>query len=228
LVQFCYGSTNLGADPNSIKSLECQIMDIADDIAYSSFDLVDGAQARFITSERLKQWANENGIEPELETYFGQLVEMVRINRIVPRISRVLGDLIQSCTVEPSKFVLGKKTNRHAWKVVLYPAARQRIELHKRICKDLIYGSTALRQIEFKGRQLLEAMAKAFLDNYLSSRSPQPLVPASIHRHIMGTEGTKARARLVCDYISGMTDAYAVRCYRRLFDPTYGSISELI
>jgi dGTPase len=219
---------DLGQDPNSIKSLECQIMDLADDIAYSSFDLVDGAQARFITSERLKQWGNETGIDPEVEPYFASLVEMVRINRIVPRISRVLGDLIQSSNVERSKFSLGKKTNRHAWKVTLFPAARQRIELHKRICRDLIFGSSALRQIEFKARHLLESMSKAFLDNYVTARSPQPLVPASIHRHIMGTDGAKPRARLVCDYISGMTDAYAVRCYRRLFDPTYGSISELI
>jgi dGTPase len=36
------------------------------------------------------------------------------------------------------------------------------------------------------------------------------------------------KARLLCDYISGMTDAYALRSYKRLFDPDYGSISELI
>ena len=37
-----------------------------------------------------------------------------------------------------------------------------------------------------------------------------------------------ARARLLCDHLSGMTDAYALRSYKRLLDPDYGSISELI
>jgi dGTPase len=32
----------------------------------------------------------------------------------------------------------------------------------------------------------------------------------------------------LCDHLSGMTDAYALRSYKRLLDPDYGSISELI
>jgi dGTPase len=36
------------------------------------------------------------------------------------------------------------------------------------------------------------------------------------------------KARLLCDHLSGMTDAYALRSYKRLLDPDYGSISELI
>jgi len=41
-------------------------------------------------------------------------------------------------------------------------------------------------------------------------------------------ETKTARARLLCDHLSGMTDAYALRSYKRLLDPDYGSISELI
>ena len=43
---------------------------------------------------------------------------------------------------------------------------------------------------------------------------------------LVGTPAEKAR--LLCDHLSGMTDAYALRSYKRLFDPDYGSISELI
>ena len=35
------------------------------------------------------------------------------------------------------------------------------------------------------------------------------------------------RARIVCDYISGMTDAYALTNYKRLFDPDYSSIADI-
>jgi dGTPase len=119
-------------------------------------------------------------------------------------------------------------SQRHGWKVVLAPAARARIDLHKRLCMDLIFGSSALRQIEYKGKILLEALGKAFLENYLGSGIPTALLPASVHKQILWTDGESARARLICDYLSGMTDAYAVRSYKRLFDPNYGSISELI
>ena len=36
------------------------------------------------------------------------------------------------------------------------------------------------------------------------------------------------RARLVCDFLSGMTDGYAARTYKRLFSPDFGSISDLV
>jgi dGTPase len=49
-----------------------------------------------------------------------------------------------------------------------------------------------------------------------------------VHRSVVSSAAPADRARLLCDYISGMTDAYALRSYKRLLDPDYGSISELI
>ncbi len=47
ILEFCFGAA---FTPNTEhKSIECQIMDLADDIAYSCFDIVDGSKARFIT-----------------------------------------------------------------------------------------------------------------------------------------------------------------------------------
>ena len=37
-----------------------------------------------------------------------------------------------------------------------------------------------------------------------------------------------AKARHVGDYLAGMTDAHAIRFYRRLFDPTFGSLTDLV
>ena len=36
------------------------------------------------------------------------------------------------------------------------------------------------------------------------------------------------RARLVCDFLAGMTDGYAARTYKRLFSPDFGSIGDLV
>ncbi len=36
------------------------------------------------------------------------------------------------------------------------------------------------------------------------------------------------RARIICDYLAGMTDGFAIRIYKRLFDPDFGSIVDLV
>jgi dGTPase len=67
------------------------------------------------------------------------------------------------------------------------------------------------------------------LQNYLETKGrPAVLVPNDVHREVIASDLPAARARLLCDYVSGMTDAYALRSYKRLLDPDYGSISELI
>jgi len=36
------------------------------------------------------------------------------------------------------------------------------------------------------------------------------------------------RTRIICDYLAGMTDGFAIRIYKRLFDPDFGSIVDLV
>ena len=77
----------------------------------------------------------------------------------------------------------------------------------------------------------LEEHAKLWLpDKIVTDPPPEAtmLLPAEVHGVMRETEDLSQRARLLCDHLSGMTDAYALRSYKRLFDPDYGSISELI
>ena len=41
-------------------------------------------------------------------------------------------------------------------------------------------------------------------------------------------DDTNRRARIICDYLAGMTDGFAIRIYKRLFDPDFGSIVDLV
>ncbi len=41
-------------------------------------------------------------------------------------------------------------------------------------------------------------------------------------------ETPEKKARLVCDFLAGMTDGYAARTFRRLFEPGFGSIGDLV
>ena len=109
------------------------------------------------------------------------------------------------------------------------PLAESLIDLHKRLCRDLVFGSSELQQMEFKGGRILKQLGQMLFQNYLETKTrPAVLVPNDVHRAVELSETQTERARLLCDYISGMTDAYALRSYKRLLDPDYGSISELI
>ncbi len=235
ILEFCFGTSALeaelgGGDPNAFRSLECRIMDLADDISYSCFDVVDGFKARFLTPDKLVSWREKQGtaLEGLEQQYFDELLAMMTENKVEPKMNRVIGELIQSASLRPEQNFMSPRTRRHAFALELPEAVAVRIGLHKRLGRELIFGSGALQQIEFKGTRILQQLTGVLFENYLTSKSPAKLLPEGVHRAVDAAPSEQERARLLCDHVSGMTDAYALRSYKRLFDPDYGSISELI
>lgn len=208
---------------NSHKSIECQIMDWADDTAYSLNDIVDGIHARYITIGSLTEWAENQKLDPGASKQVETLCDKIRKDSYEPFFGSRIGHFVHACSLRPRTGFLSKQTNRHTFDLEIDPVAKAESKLYKSIALDLIFKSPQLQQIEFKGGYILERLYAAFTEN-----KQLKLLPAQVQQLIASEENEAGRARRLCDYIAGLTDGLAVRTYKRLYDPDFGSIAELV
>ena len=92
-----------------------------------------------------------------------------------------------------------------------------------------MFRSPQLHQLEHKGAHLLQNIFNALRENYTESeRSSTNLLPRDAERAVRTAPDQNQKMRLLCDHIAGMTDGFAVRTYKRLFDAEFGSLADLI
>ena len=220
-----------GKERDSFKSIECQIMDWADDTAYSLNDLSDSVRAGFLHVERIESWAEAHGVAFSECTPLGDLIGAIRRRRVDPFVGKRICQYIRSTSLERDVNFLSAASNRYAYRLRVDPAIQAESELFKKLAFDLVFLSPQLKQLEHKGSRMLRQLWKTLETRYVKGERIDgqdfQLLPADTVREIEQAPDAAARARLVCDYLAGMTDGYAARTYKRLFSPDFGSINDL-
>jgi dGTPase len=217
-----------GEPLNQFKSVECQIMDWADDAAYSLNDIVDGVKAGFLTHEKIETWAAGEAINAPQQKLLDSLFDAIRSDRLEGVFSTKIGNFITACRLRERDNFMVAKTNRYRFELVINPEAEREAQFFKKMANDIIFESPQLQQIEHKARRILFELWNSCWTNYVET-GPRVIhvLPARIGKLINAESTAAGKARQICDYLSGLTDGMIVHTYRRLFDPEFGSLRDL-
>jgi dGTPase len=217
-----------GDSLNALKSVECQIMDWAYDVAYSINDIIDGVGAGFLTLERMERWAAETGIDAEEQRWLEAIFAAVRGDRLERVLSQRIGACITACRLRERRTFLSAQTHRYAFELVVTPAVQREAAFYKRLANDIIFESPQLQQMEHKARRVMFDLWHSCWEHYVTPGARViRLLPPQVGR-LLAAEHTEAgKARRICDWLAGLTDGMIVHTHQRLFDPRFGSIRDL-
>ena len=200
-------------------TLEAQIANLADEIAYNNHDVDDGLRAGLLTIEDLRDvrlFRNEHDV---VTAAYPGLSGKRLVHEIVRRmIHRLVSDVIEASkaaieSLNPRDAVSVR--SRSAAVVVFSAAALAEHGELKRYLNEHLYRHYRVLRMTTKAREVVQSLFTAFF----ATPELMPAEHAQMAQRLQKTSGDAARARAVADYIAGMTDRYALLEHARLFDP---------
>ncbi len=199
--------------------LEAQLANFADEIAYNNHDVDDGIRAGLLTVEQLLEVPLFAEYHAEVCGRYPALPGRRLVYEILRRmINRLVTDLIDASAarLRESGVVTAAQVRLRSEPLIGFSAATAALNYElKSFLREHVYKHYKVRRMTSKARRLMIAMFEAFMDD-------PSLMPSEHQAHAARHEasaGRAGRARAVADYIAGMTDRYAIREHRRLFDP---------
>lgn len=205
---------------NTQPGLEAQLTDLADSIAYNCHDVDDGLRAGLISLQSLQQvplvaqqWAVVQQRHPSLP-------ERRVVHEVVRRmINAQVIDLVESSRIRLTEHAPQDIAQARSAPVALigFSAAMraQNLEL-KRFLRRNLYQHWRVHRRSAKANRIITELFQAFLaDRRLLPADDQHSPLAAVRR-----QDEAGAARVIADYIAGMTDRYAIEEYRRVIDPT--------
>ena len=199
--------------------LEAQLANLADEIAYNNHDVDDGLRAGLITLDDLcevqlvrRHFDAVRAAYPALPAR-RSIHEIVRrmINEVVVDVIRTSGERLQAAAPADIDAVRAHSGPLIAMSDVV---REQHLEL-KRFLRERVYRHHRVLRMTSKARRVLAALFGAFMTDV--RLLPEDYCAAATRAE--SADGPPGRARIVADYVAGMTDRYAILEHRRLFDP---------
>ncbi len=201
-------------DASSFPCLEAQIVDLADEIAYLAHDVDDGLKADMLSADELgcsrlfrQAAALAHETSPDAEP------GVARYQTVIRMIDAMVTDLVTNVSGELERnSIRSVEDVRRAGRAIACfgPAMAPMVEELKQIMRDRLYRHYRVSRMTAKAGRVLEQLFQTYMSD------PRQM-PGHVLRRVEA-DG-EPLARVVADYIAGMTDRFALDEYRKLFDP---------
>ena len=199
-------------EPAWRPTLEAQIVNLADEIAYTTADLDDGLRSGMISADQLADiefWrlvVRELDIDPT-----GHLTDMDR-HRIIRRlVGKEVSDVIDATNAQLEQHNVRSIDDIRNLSHNVVTHSDQVRHLNREL-KDFLYENLyrhwRVMRMDLKARRFIKELFEAYINSPI-------ILPNSVQER--ASQGKLHRT--VCDYIAGMTDRFALKEYDRLFDP---------
>jgi dGTPase len=194
--------------------LEAQIANIADAIAYNNHDVDDGFRAKLISLDELRQQALFDEQYVAVHARFPDLEDRRLIYEIIRRmIDTVVTDLIDNTNRKLGALAPKSIEDVRAERDVIVVMSNEVYEKHKALKQFLgkqLYRHARVREMTDKAKLMIEVL----FERYMSDPSQMP--PEFSARATAGDTDEAGKARVIADYIAGMTDRFAIKEHDRL------------
>ncbi len=250
-----------------LRTIECSIMDVADDIAYSTYDLEDSFKARFLTPVSMLVW--EGGIAEKVASEVSKRIKksypVVEQNFTEADLFLTMTSIFRDLFSDGTEFL--SETQKDEWDDpalhvalvtssavlasdkmaesgyyrskltselvgnfirdvdVTFNAASpmfseaklsletfKRVEVLKNFAFQALIMSPMLKVAEYRGKDIVKQIFRT-----ISGDDGFRLMPKDFQDLYSELQSPSEKKRVVCDFIAGMTDRYAVQFYGRLF-----------
>lgn len=199
---------------HSYASAEAQVAALADDIAYSGHDLDDGLRANLFDISEVAQIGLVSQILDEVQWTYPGADPSVRIHELVRRlITRLVTDLITETTRRMNDLMPDSAADirAHGEPVVAFSKdVGKAVADLKALLFERMYRHYLVNRMTSKAKRVVRDLFEIYL-------SEPECLPTEWQARV-GEAGDAQTARVVADFIAGMTDRFAFREHSKLFD----------
>jgi dGTPase len=197
-------------------SLEAQVVDFADGIAYNAHDLDDGITSNLLDLEQLRSVAlwqeNEKRFD---DKYKGLDFKLKKYQVVRSIINELISDFRQATLENLKQYQVTTVDDVRCAPIRIAAFGKEVSEKNKELKQFLhknMYSHRKVLRMEFKAELTLEGIFNAY-------KKMPTLLPDSVQKCSLGG----SLERRICDYVSGMTDRYAINEYKNLYSADEGN-----